>query len=135
MATSRLNILALGLGLNIDLPKADRERYGSAELMVSQIENNIARCREVGLDVTALEVDVPSVEEGVRKVEAELRSGRYHCLMVGGGVKALPDWTPVLQKLVNMSRKIQPDLPIAFNKGPGDDYIEVLSREIKIPLA
>ena len=52
-------------------------------------------------------------------VTAALRSRRWDCVVVGGGVRNQPD---LFEPVINWVHRLAPDAAIAFNDTPSDTY-------------
>lgn len=56
-----------------------------------------------------------------------LRTHRYDAVIVGSGLRLIPDQTAVFEAVVNTIRTLAPATPMLFNEGPGTN-IEALER-------
>jgi hypothetical protein len=53
-------------------------------------------------------------------VERQLRSAKYDCVVIGGGVRLPPRHLALFEVVINAIRKAAPDAKIAFNTRPND---------------
>jgi hypothetical protein len=56
----------------------------------------------------------------------------YDCVLVGAGVRLIPDNTPLFETLMNVIRRTAPDATLCFNTDP-DDSVAAVQRWFSPP--
>ncbi|KAI1085203.1 hypothetical protein F5B20DRAFT_575674 [Whalleya microplaca] len=112
-------VLMIGLTFNIPLPPWVLEAFGDGPQIEAGVKADVARAEAAGFPITPLLVDPQDVEPGLRAFEAQLRSGVFRAVLIGAGVRILPEYSVLFEKLVDLSRTIVPDVPILFPAAPG----------------
>ena len=64
-------------------------------------------------------------------VERQLRSTKYDCIVIGGGVRLPPRNLALFEVLINAIRKFAPGTAIAFNTRP-DDSADAAARWVAV---
>jgi hypothetical protein len=83
------------------------------------------RLTELGYEVQSCLVDLGETAESV--VSDTLSREKFDCIMVGAGVRTLPQHTVMFEKLINaIHQKAPPSSKICFNTDPGDTVEAVL---------
>jgi hypothetical protein len=83
------------------------------------------RLTELGYEVQSCLVDLGETSESV--VSDTLSREKFDCIMVGAGVRTLPQHTVMFEKLINaIHQKAPPSSKICFNTDPGDTVEAVL---------
>jgi hypothetical protein len=84
---------------------------------VAQEANN--KLREQGYEVQNCFVDLGETAESV--VSDTLSRENFDCIMIGAGVRMVPQHTVLFEKLMNaVHQKAPPSSKICFNTNPGD---------------
>ena len=78
----------------------------------------VAELEAEGFAVRECVVDLGDTAAAV--LEAELRATDYDCVMIGNGVRSLPQNFALFEQLVNVVHRHAPRAVICFNTNPGD---------------
>jgi hypothetical protein len=90
---------------------------------VAQEANN--RLTELGYEIQTCFVDLGETAE--RVVSDTLSQKKFDCIMVGAGVRMLPQHTVLFEKIINaIHQKAPPSSKICFNTDPSDTVDAVL---------
>jgi hypothetical protein len=90
---------------------------------IAQEANN--KLTKLGYDVQNCFVDLGETAESV--VSDTLSQEKYECIMIGAGVRILPQHTVLFEKIINaIHRKAPPYSKICFNTSPSDTVESVL---------
>ena len=90
---------------------------------VAQAANN--KLTELGYEVQNCLVDLGETAESV--VSNRLSRENFECIMIGAGVRILPQHTFLFEKIINaVHQKAPPSSKICFNTNPGDSAEAVL---------
>ncbi len=79
----------------------------------------------LGYDAETLLTDLGETAEAV--VRKRLRGKRYDCVVIGAGVRTLPEHFLLFERLINLVHEAAPQARIAFNTRP-DDIAEAVHR-------
>jgi len=83
------------------------------------------RLMELGYEVQSCLIDLGETAESV--VSDILSREKFDCIMVGAGIKGLPQHTLLFEKLINtIHKKAPPSSKICFNTNPNDTVEAVL---------
>jgi hypothetical protein len=84
------------------------------------------RLMDLGYEVQSCLVDLGETAESV--VSDTLSRERFDCIMIGAGVRVLPQHTHLFEKIINtIHQKAPPSSKICFNTNPSDT-VEALLR-------
>ena len=84
------------------------------------------RLMDLGYEVQSCLVDLGETAESV--VSDILSRERFDCIMIGAGVRVLPQHTHLFEKIINtIHQKAPPSSKICFNTNPSDT-VEALLR-------
>ena len=90
---------------------------------VAQEANN--KLTELGYEVQNCLVDLGETAESV--VSDMLSRENFECIMIGAGIRILPQHTVLFEKIINaVHQKAPPSSKICFNTNPGDSAEAVL---------
>ena len=90
---------------------------------VAQEANN--KLTELGYEVQNCLVDLGETAESV--VSDMLTRENFECIMIGAGIRILPQHTVLFEKIINaVHQKAPPSSKICFNTNPGDSAEAVL---------
>src|SRR3954453_4458310 len=76
------------------------------------------RLNALGYDVQNCVVDLGETAEAV--VLKTLVEHTFDCIMIGGGILALPENTPLFEKIINAVHQHAPSAKLCFNTNPND---------------
>jgi hypothetical protein len=63
-------------------------------------------------------------------LDERLRSARYDCVVIGGGLRIPPKGLALFERIVNVVHKAAPGAAIAFNTRP-EDTAEAAARQLQ----
>lgn len=89
---------------------------------VEGIEAGLAKFAEHGVGVATCLFGLDGSDDVDAVVEEALRSGRWECVTIGGGLRHSDDEVELLERVVNLVRRHAPDAAIAFNSSPATTY-------------
>jgi hypothetical protein len=83
------------------------------------------RLTELGYEIQTCFVDLGETAE--RVVSDTLSQEKFDCVMVGAGIRMLPQYTVLFEKIINaIHQKAPPSSKICFNTDPSDTVDAVL---------
>ncbi|AIF84252.1 hypothetical protein NTE_02198 [Candidatus Nitrososphaera evergladensis SR1] len=83
------------------------------------------RLKELGYEVQGCLVDLGETAESV--VSNTLSRQTFDCILIGAGIRALPQHTHMFEKIINIiHQKAPPSAKICFNTNPSDTVEAVL---------
>jgi len=68
-------------------------------------------------------------DAGLAQLDRQLRSQRYDCVVIGGGLRLPPKSLALFEQVVNAVHRAAPDAAIAFNTRP-EDTAQAAARQI-----
>ena len=115
----KARVLLVGLDPDIvDYTKSPMPGLTAAKVRTA-VEGDKAKLEAMGYSVKSLYVDDGKTAETV--LTAELSSGGYDCIMVGAGLRIVPPYFLLFEKLINVIRSRAPaSTKICFNTNPSD---------------
>jgi protein-L-isoaspartate O-methyltransferase len=117
----------LSIGINpklIDFNLATTTGWDANRVKVVAQDAN-KRLTELGYDVQNCFVDLGETAENV--VSETLSREKFDCIMIGAGVRTLPQHTVMFEKIINAIHQKAPlSSKICFNTNPGDTVQAVL---------
>ncbi|KAI0476290.1 hypothetical protein GGR56DRAFT_674765 [Xylariaceae sp. FL0804] len=125
--------LLLGLVFDAAIPASARALFGAPAAIEAAVRADLASARAsplLNVHVTTLMLDpAPGrAEEGLARLEALLRRGTPG-VVVGAGVRLIPELTPLFEAVVDACRRVAPDVPVVFPRAPGA-VTEALQRAL-----
>ena len=114
------------LSIGID-PKLIRHPSGwDANKVQATLQDANKRLTELGYEVQGCLVDLGETAESV--VSDILSREKFDCIMIGAGIRVLPEHTILFEKLINTihQKTRPPSSKICFNTNPGDTVEAVL---------
>ena len=117
--TDRISVLLIGLdpGL-IDFSQPGYPPGMSAATVHAGLKSCEDELTGLGYDVQMCFTDFGETAEAV--VRDRLTQGRFHCVMIGAGVRAVPSNFILFEKLVNVVHEHAPQAKLCFNTTPAD---------------
>jgi hypothetical protein len=88
------------------------------EKLTAALEADRTKLNELGYEACLLFID--SAESAFSVVSNALLEENYHCVLIGAGVRTVPDHFIVFESLVNAVHEFAPKAKICFNTNPGD---------------
>jgi hypothetical protein len=108
----------------IDFSKSPSTGW-DANRVLAAAQDASKRLMDLGYEVQDCLVDLGETAESV--VSDTLSRERFDCIMVGAGVRALPQHTLLFEKIINtIHQKASPSSKICFNTNPSDTVEAVL---------
>jgi hypothetical protein len=103
MSTSR-SILVLGLGPYAKLVKSPPHMGAppAAGDNKEKVEREVSKAKDMGFECTTMHVNPTDISGTMASVQQQLRSREWSGIVIGYGVRGLPDCTELFEKLVNM---------------------------------
>ena len=122
---AKARVLLVGLNPDIvDYSKSPIPGLTAAKVHAA-VEGDKAKLESSGYSVKSLYVDDGKTAEEV--LTAELTSGDYDCIMVGAGLRIVPPYFLLFEKLINVIHRHAPaTTKICFNTNPSDTAEAVL---------
>jgi hypothetical protein len=118
----------LGLGIDpklIDSNLANTAEGWDASRVQAAAQDAIERLMDLGYEVQTCFVDFGETAESV--LSDILSREKFDCIMVGAGVRILPQHTFLFEKIINViHQKTPPSSKICFNTNPSDTVEAVL---------
>jgi hypothetical protein len=93
-----------------------------------RIERGNTALRKAGFDVVHCLVDT-SQETAAQLVWDALDSASFGLVMIGGGIRMIPEHTELLERIVNVVLEASPGIRFCFNTAP-DNTVDALRRWI-----
>ncbi|HJU58386.1 MAG TPA: hypothetical protein VJ583_01440 [Nitrososphaeraceae archaeon] len=88
------------------------------EKLMSELKTDEATLNSLGYDAQLCLVDLGETAETV--VTQKLKETAFDCVMIGAGVRTIPDKFLLFEKLINIVHKYAPAARICFNTKPSD---------------
>ena len=124
----------LGIGIDpklIDVNLATTTGWDASRVQAAA-QNAIGRLMDLGYEVQSCFVDLGETAESV--VSDTLSREKFDCIMIGAGVRILPQHTVLFEKIINViHQKAPPSSKICFNTDPGDTVEAVLRWDSNKP--
>jgi hypothetical protein len=95
----------------------------SAEKIMAGFTAETERLRSLGYEPEGCLVDLGETAEAA--VAAKLRAKPYDCVMIGAGIRAVPKYHLLFERLLNVVHELAPKARIAFNTSPTDTVAAV----------
>jgi hypothetical protein len=90
----------------------------SPEMFRRYIDDQLDRVRALGYDVTPCLIDLGDTAEAV--VAVALGASDVDCVVIGAGLREGRERVVLLERIVNLVRRLAPTAPICFNTTPVD---------------
>jgi hypothetical protein len=117
MVKARLLLLGLDPDM-VDYSKSPVPGLTAAKVR-SAIEADRAKLEELGYSVTVLYVDAGKTAEAL--LSDTLATGGYDCIMIGAGLRTVPPYFLLFEKLINVIHQHAPaSTKLCFNTNPTD---------------
>ena len=115
----KARLLLLGLDPDIvDYSKSPVPGLTAAKVR-STIEADRAKLEELGYSVTVLYVDAAKTAEAL--LSDTLATGGHDCIMIGAGLRTVPPYFLLFEKLINVIHQHAPaSTKLCFNTNPTD---------------
>ena len=122
---AKARVLLVGLDPDIvDYSKSPVPGLTAAKVRAA-VEGDKAKLETLGYSVTSLYVDDGKTAEAA--LTAELSTGGYDCIMIGAGLRIVPPYFLLFEKLINVVHRHAPaSTKVCFNTNPSDTAEAVL---------
>lgn len=90
----------------------------TAEKIRAGTAAELERLRGLGYEAEGCFVDLGETAESV--VASRLHAKEYGCVIIGAGIRAIPKYLVIFEKLLNVVHELAPRTRIAFNTKPTD---------------
>ena len=122
---AKSSVLLVGLDPDIvDYSKSPVPRLTAAKVRAA-VENDKAKLEAMGYSVKLFYVDDGKTAENV--LTAELTTTTYNCVMMGAGLRTVPPYFLLFEKLINVIHQHAPaSTKVCFNTNPSDTADAVL---------
>lgn len=124
MTTQRTTykLLLTGLRTNAPIPEQYRTRYGTPSELTAKIAADAQRLKDAGHDITEFFLDETDVDEGLEWLTAKLQEERFDGIMIGVGLRLIPEMTSIFGDVVNVVVDGRKGAVLLFNDGPGGNW-------------
>jgi hypothetical protein len=125
--TKKKKVLLIGIDPKlIDFSKSTTTTGWDANRVQAAGQDANKRLMELGYEVQSCLVDLG--EETAESVVSDILSReKFDCIMIGAGIRALPQHTLMFEKIINtIHQKAPPSSKICFNTNPSDTVEAVL---------
>lgn len=78
----------------------------------------------LGYAVQTCVVDLGATAESM--ILQTLSRDRFDCIMIGAGLRVVPEHTALFEKIINLMHQHAPDAKLCFNTNPGDTVTAIL---------
>ena len=122
---TKARVLLVGLDPDIvDYSKSPVPGLTAAKVRAA-VEGDKAKLETLGYSVTSFYVDDGKTAESA--LTGELTSSQYDCIMVGAGLRIVPPYFLLFEKLINVVHRTAPaSTKICFNTNPSNTADAVL---------
>jgi hypothetical protein len=121
---TKKKVLLIGIDPNlIDFSKSTTTGWDANRVQAAGQDAN-KRLMELGYEVQSCLVDLGETAESV--VSDILSREKFDCIMVGAGIRGLPQHTLMFEKIINTMHQKAPSSKICFNTNPSDTVEGVL---------
>ncbi|RDI54442.1 hypothetical protein [Nocardia mexicana] len=86
-----------------------------------------AALESLGFSVRRCVLDFDTTTEA--ELESTLTAGDFDCVMIGAGVRAVPENLLLFERVINIVHRLAPKAVISFNSRPGDT-VEAARRSL-----
>ena len=118
---TRARVLLIGLDpALVDFSRSTR----TAEQVTAAGGAAAETLRSSGCDVHSCLVDLGDTAEVV--VRQALALNTFDCILIGAGIRALPQHTALFERIINAVHQDAPSAKLCFNTNPGDTVEAVL---------
>lgn len=123
---AKKKVLLIGIDSKLIDPNLSTATGWDANRVRAAAEDANKRLVELGYELQSCLLDPRGTDESV--VSDTLSRERFDCIMIGAGVRVLPQHTHLFEKIINtIHQKAPPSSKICFNTNPSDT-VEALLR-------
>ena len=122
---AKKKVLLIGIDPKLIDPNLSTATGWDANRVRAAAQDTNKRLMDLGYEVQGCLVDLGETAESV--VSDTLSREKFDCIMVGAGVRTLPQHTLLFEKIINtIHQKAPPSSKICFNTNPADTVEAVL---------
>src|SRR5918996_1965611 len=122
---AKKKVLVIGIDPKLIDPNLSTATGWDANRVRAAAEDTNKRLMDLGYELQNCLVDLGETAESV--VSDTLSKEKFDCIMVGAGVRMLPQHTILFEKIINtIHQKTPPSSKICFNTNPSDTAEAVL---------
>jgi hypothetical protein len=122
---AKKKVLLIGIDPKFIDPNLSTATGWDANRVRAAAQDTNKRLMDLGYEVQGCLVDLGETAESV--VSETLSREKFDCIMVGAGIRALPQHTLLFEKIINtIHQKAPSSSKICFNTNPGDTVEAVL---------
>jgi hypothetical protein len=122
---AKKKVLLIGIDPKFIDPNLSTATGWDANRVRAAAQDTNKRLMDLGYEVQGCLVDLGETAESV--VSDTLSREKFDCIMVGAGIRALPQHTLLFEKIINtIHQKAPSSSKICFNTNPGDTVEAVL---------
>ena len=122
---TKKKVLLIGIDPKLIDPNLSTATGWDANRVRAAAQDTNKRLMDLGYEVQGCLVDLGETAESV--VSDTLSREKFDCIMVGAGIRALPQHTLLFEKIINtIHQKAPSSSKICFNTNPGDTVEAVL---------
>jgi hypothetical protein len=96
--------------------------------LTARIEQGNAALHEAGYDVVLCQVGT-SPDTAEQLIRDALDGTSFGLAMIGGGIRMIPEYTELFERIVNVLHEVSPGIRLCFNTAP-DNIADALHRWI-----
>jgi hypothetical protein len=89
-----------------------------AAKVTAALKTDEARLRALGYEVEMCLIDLGETAQEV--VRDRLRQKQFNCILIGAGVRTIPKYFILFEKLINVVHEHAPQAKLCFNTKPSD---------------
>ena len=122
---AKKKVLLIGIDPKFIDPNLSTATGWDANRVRAAAQDTNKRLMDLGYEVQGCLVDLGETAESV--VSDTLSREKFNCIMVGAGIRTLPQHTLLFEKIINtIHQKAPSSSKICFNTNPGDTVEAVL---------
>ncbi|HYZ60574.1 MAG TPA: hypothetical protein VE544_13030 [Nitrososphaeraceae archaeon] len=121
---AKKKVLVIGIDPKLIDPNLSTATGWDANRVRAAAQDTNKRLMDLGYEVQGCLVDLGETAESI--VSDTLSREKFDCIMVGAGVRMLPQHTVVFEKIINTIHQKAPSSKICFNTNPADTVEAVL---------
>jgi hypothetical protein len=122
---AKKKVLLIGIDPKFIDPNLSTATGWDANRVRAAAQDTNKRLMDLGYEVQGCLIDLGETAESV--VSDTLSREKFNCIMVGAGIRALPQHTLLFEKIINtIHQKAPSSSKICFNTNPGDTVEAVL---------
>lgn len=97
--------------------------------MTERIEAGFGATLAAGFDAVSCLIGT-SPEEAEAQIRAAFTRDQFGLVMIGGGIRMIPEYTELFERVVNTCSAASPGIPFCFNTSP-ETTLDALRRHVQ----